>query len=310
MRPPILLCLPLALAACGGSWSNRDLEFSGALPSRAELRSKLPTATTTTSPLTSTGTRRDELNVGDPSKAYADTRSAQASFNGVLDTFLGVLDTVRGLPPTSRTNDARVWGPYPDSQHPGYQFSVEVHQASATEYSWRVSSQPAVGGAAVAIVDGAFTASATARQGQGALVVHVKDFRSQLAVDASLQALDRVDLSYRTDTSPIRVHMAFTFAPGSSSTLSAEYEYLEQADRSGVMAFTLRSASPEASQLDASARWSSLGDGRSDALVTAGTFAGASVSECWDQQFRVSYYVQRWSGGEVAGQPAACVTFP
>jgi hypothetical protein len=308
MRPPILLCL--ALAACGGSWSNRDLEFASALPSRAELRSKLPTAAATTSPLTGTGTRRDGLNVGDPSAAYADTKAAQASFNGVLDFFLGVLDTVRALPPTTRTGDTRTWGPYPDSQNSGYQFSVTVHQETATVFTWRVSAEPIAGGAALVIVDGAFTASAAPRQGQGALVVHVKDFRSQLTVDTSLQTMDQVDLSYRTDVSPIRVHMAFTFAPGSSSTLSAEYDYLEQADHAGAMAFTLRSTSPEATRLDASARWTALGDGRSDAVVTAGTFAGASVSECWDLQFKVAYYAQSWTGGQVAGVPAACATFP
>ena len=65
LRALLLLPLPLLLLACGGSWANRDLEFASALPSKAQLRSKLPTTTSTTSPLTGGLTsRRDGLLVG------------------------------------------------------------------------------------------------------------------------------------------------------------------------------------------------------------------------------------------------------
>lgn len=306
----LLLPLPLlALAACGGSWSNRDLEFANALPSRDDLRSKLPAGGT---PFAPPGVRRDLLDVGDPSQAYQDALAAQATFNGILDVFLSVLDRVRALPPTSRTTDSRTWGPYPDTGHLGFELAVTVAQTAPDTFAWRLAALPPAGGE-LTVVDGTFSTAAdggSARRGQGQLAVRLSNFKSQLGVDPALQVLDRVDLRYRTDVWPLEAFMDFTFQPGASSALSFKYHYLEQEDHSGSLNFLARTTLPQALQLDATARWTAQGAGRTQAQVTEGTYTGAAVIECWDTAFKVSYYQQAWPGGQVAGVPGSCPAFP
>jgi hypothetical protein len=301
MRPACLL-LPFLLVACGGSWSNRDLEFASVVPDREVLRSKLAGAPTSTPP------PDGGVEVGNPSQASVDAFAAQTRFNGILDYFLGVLDTVR-MPPTSRTASSRTWGPFPDATNAGYQFALTVTQGAATAFTWALVAQPIAGGPDLVIVDGAFTAASVAREGQGAMVVHVKDFKGKLLVDADFAALDRIDLAYRTDVLPRQVSMHFTFQPGASSNLSASYGYLERADQSGAMSFQARTTSLEATEFSTLAQWTTQGDGRSVAQVTQGTYQGTTIEECWDAQRRVSYHFESWPGGRRAGADSACPTF-
>ena len=44
MRRAILTTLLVVLAGCGGSWSNKDIEFLKVLPNRAQLAAKAPVA--------------------------------------------------------------------------------------------------------------------------------------------------------------------------------------------------------------------------------------------------------------------------
>src|SRR4051794_1016053 len=111
---PALLCL---LAACGGNFSNEDLEYLNALPTREALASKLPgTGTSSGSGLAQ---RRDRLSVGDPSQLYLDTQKASTDFNNGLDGLLSLLENIRTVPPTTRELDRRIWGPFPDNNNPG-----------------------------------------------------------------------------------------------------------------------------------------------------------------------------------------------
>jgi hypothetical protein len=293
-----------ALAACGGSWSNVDLQYASALPQRSVLRSKLSTAAAADA-----GQPSSAHAVGDPSQAYLDAKSAQTNFNGILDFFLAVLDTVRALPPSSRTADTRTWGPYPDSNNTGYEFSVTVHQLATDTFAWALTAQPTSGGATLTVVDGAFTATTTAAHGHGQLAVHLADFKAQLAVDGGLEVLDLIAIEYHTDASPLTVAMTFTFQPGATSNLAAWYDYLERDDHSGALHFVLDTSSPQTTELDTTAQWTAAGAGETVQQVKAGLYAGASITECWDAQFKLSYYLQSWTGGQLSGTPGACPTF-
>src|SRR3954469_15948977 len=105
-----VLILGVALAGCGGNYSNDDIAFLNALPHREDLTAKPPDSTGTTQ--SGLQTRQDGLAVGEPSKAYADTKGASDQVNGILEGFLGVVDTVRKFPPTARTENSRTWGPF------------------------------------------------------------------------------------------------------------------------------------------------------------------------------------------------------
>lgn len=300
----------VALAGCGGSWSNKDLEFVNTLPRTEDLRAKLPQTASSTSPLEGTPTRRDALEVGDASAAWASTRKASGEFNGILDTLLTILDKVRQVPPTTRSTDTRVWGPYPDNNNPGFDFQVVIKQVDATNFGWAIQSRRR-GGELFDVVTGAFKASVSAREGQGAMKVLVKDFRDVLKVDDNLKQLDELTIGYITDMFPHRVEMLFTFRQGSTSGLSAlGYTYREQQDSAGAMRFRLRSTSADLTVVDVNAAWLANGSGRSLSQVVEGNYTGATVTECWDTAFKVTYYAESWAGGKTAGDLASCVAVP
>ncbi len=304
------LAVVVAASACG-TWSNRDLEFANALPTASDLKSKLPVSSGTTSPLTGGIMRHhDGLNVGDPSDAYADAKSASTSFNGIIDFLLGTVDSVRSVPPTSRTTDSRTWGPFTDSNDPNARFQVVITAQEATAtFAW--SLQVSVGsGAFFDVVTGSFAATTgSVKKGQGSMVVHVKDFRDVLKVDDTFKQLDQIDVRYANDMSPTTVNMTFTFKAGASSGLSSiGYDYLENADHSGTMHFQLTSTDPDITVRDVRGGWLASGVGRAVNHVLQGTYAGAMITECWDQAFAVTYYSESWAGGVTNGQPTACAT--
>jgi hypothetical protein len=303
----LILTSAVLLAACGGNWSTRDLEFVNALPQRADLQARLP-AGTATQPLEGVSTRRDGLNVGDPSQAWAATKKASTDFNAMLDTVLAILDTVRLYPPTTRTDDTRVWGPYADSKNPGFEFQVSIQQTDATHFAWSLQARKRTGTFFDVIV-GVFDASVSARQGTGAMQVPVTNFKDQLNVDANFKALDRIDVGYQTASWPHRVDMAFTFSPGNMSGLSTiGYTYRTKEDTSGAMVFQVRTTNTGATALTTTALWNPSGAGRAQAVVTEGTYTGATVNECWGTAAKVVYYAESWAGGQVNGLASDCVT--
>ncbi|MBL8938278.1 MAG: hypothetical protein JNM69_27180 [Archangium sp.] len=305
----VLLFSVLVITACGGSWSNRDLEFAAALPSRADLSSKLPTASTTGQPLS----RSDGLNAGEPSQAYADTKKAVSEFNGLLDFFLGVLDSVRSVPPTARDGQSRTWGPFTAKDNPGFQFQVIIALV-ATEpqetFGWKLQVRKLGTQAWVDVVRGNFQASPeTVRKGMGTIEVPVKDFRDLITVDPNFRQLDSIVIGYFTAGFPNTAQMAFTFAPGNTSGLSgAGYAAKRLQDGSGAMGFSLRSLDPNTTRLDTVSKWRADGAGVSVANVVEGNYRGATRTECWNASFKVTYFKENWPGGQESGNASTCVS--
>lgn len=306
LRLSCALAAVVTASACGGSWSNKDLEFLGALPSRAELKSKLPGVATTSSPLL--GRTQAELGVGEPSKAYADAQKASRDFNGLLDSLLTVVDTIRQLPPTQRSASSRRWGPYPDSKNPGAEFVLDMTQTDAKTYAYvvRVRKAPADW---VDILEGAFVASEQLTRGAGQLRLLPAAAKAVISVGAPLDQLEKVEVGYFTADFPKRVDMALTFVPGASSGLSAlGYVYREQASGAGAIAYQVRSTSADVTVADAVALWNPDGAGRAALQVKEGRYTGAATAECWDAGFKVVFFKEGWTGGASGGEQSACAT--
>lgn len=308
MRSTILLSVSM-LTACGGSWSNRDLEFAAALPQRDALTSKLPTSASSGQPLS----RSDGLNAGEPSRAYADTKDAAKTFNDILGFFLGVVETVRKVPPTSRTTNSRTWGPFSAQDNPGFQFQVVI-ALTATEpkdtFGWKVQARKLGTQDWLDLVRGNFQATETVLKGRGQFEVPVKEFKSQIPItDEKLAALDQVVIGYVTDADPSLSSMTFTFAPGNPELLSAGgYQARQKADGSGAMGFVIKSTNPMTSRLDIVSKWRGDGAGVSVATVSEGTYSGATRIECWNAAFKVSYFRETWPGGQESGVATDCVS--
>jgi hypothetical protein len=295
----------LLLSACGGNWSNADLAFANALPRRDDLKSRLPSSSSS-QPLESVGTRRDGLVVGDPSGAWAQTRKAATDYNGLLDLVLGVVDQVRAVAPTTRTTDTRTWGPFADSNNPGREVQVVISRADEVNFAWGIESRP-TNGEFIRILTGNFVATDTARRGRGTFTVHVKGFRDVVKIADQVKELDQIDVGYVTDLFPKRVEMLFQVKPGSTLGISSlGYTARAQEDGSGAMRFVYTLPGADVSELEINAAWKPTGEGRALGVVTRGTYTGFNITECWGKSFTVVHYAESWIGGVVSGPAGDC----
>jgi len=292
----------LLIPACG-NWSNDDLEFLNAMPDKESLRAKIPTGTT--GGLSGEGTRRDALAIGERSKLYSDTRGASDQFNGLLNFLLRALDFVRTLPPTTRTSDSRTWGPWDDSENPGFQFRVVIKKASDTQFVYAFQHR-LKGGEFFDTVTGEFRPTPTLRKGKGGLTIHGAG-ATQLKDGKLFDTIEKIEMAYVTDQLPVTVVMKMTARPGQPLT-TLEYGYQENADQSGGIGFRTIGTDPNVIQLDTGTAWLSSGAGYGVATVIEGTYRGATHFECWDASFNTSYVKQTWPGGVELGDPATCVT--
>ena len=97
-----------------------------------------------------------------------------------------------------------------------------------------------------------------------------------------------------------------------SGDFTFDYAYAESADGSGDFQFALDSDFEENGSASEQAlirsRWLDDGEGRADALLSGGDLGGIEVqaSECWDEQFRRSYYTDSVGYQATEGDAGSC----
>src|SRR5450432_2476152 len=101
-----LLALVVVVAVGCGDYSNEDLEFMNALPESDALQANIP-------PVTSA------VELANEAELARSTHDTTRGFNGMLATLVGIVDGVRSYPPTARTANTRVWGPFPTARSKG-----------------------------------------------------------------------------------------------------------------------------------------------------------------------------------------------
>ena len=113
----------LALAAGCGDWSNEDLRFLAALPTRADLRVEVPV---------DPAARPPDLCPKGESTVWLEGKPTSDQLNGGVEWIVGLVDEVRRHDPRRRTEDRREWGPFDDERHPGKEIVI-VMQRGAEE---------------------------------------------------------------------------------------------------------------------------------------------------------------------------------
>ncbi|EAU65289.1 hypothetical protein [Stigmatella aurantiaca] len=222
MRPlfPALLGL---LTACGGNFSNEDLEYLNALPTREELASKLPDSAAFS------GRRGERLSVGEPSPLYQDTRQASDNFNTLLDELLTLVETIRALPPTTREPHRRTWGPFTDTNQPGHEARfVMERQEDANVFTYQFQFKPIQADDSEwwSFLAGAFRADAGVRKGEGELHLFVGEAVAKGLHVEGLHPLQQLDVVYQTRELPTRVEMRL-IAQSPSAPAEVRYTYRE-----------------------------------------------------------------------------------
>ncbi|XXF80440.1 hypothetical protein P2318_12000 [Myxococcaceae bacterium GXIMD 01537] len=308
MRTPraALLCLAAAgLAACGGNFSNDDLEFLNALPQRQDLATKLPQSTRSGG---GQGPRAlATLGLGGDSELFADTRRTSDEFNQSVDALLALLENIRTLPPTERAEDRRAWGPYPDREHPGHELRfVMARNGGQFDYHLQFRKEGSGEEGWWSFLSGTFRADAGIRKGEGELHLFLADARTRGLRMTGLTLFKQLDIGYQTRALPTRVELLFT----STSALlpDTRYQYRELPGNLGELRFVLkdRDAIPGGllEEVEIVSRWTPDQGGMGGFVILAGDLKGASSTECWDASGRVTWLKRSWELG--LGDPASC----
>ncbi|MBN1208129.1 MAG: hypothetical protein JXB05_24925 [Myxococcaceae bacterium] len=290
---PALLGL---LTACGGNFSNEDLEYLNALPTREALASKLPDSSA--SSVGGLRQRADQLSVGDPSSLYLDTRKASAEFNSALDGLLTLLENIRTVPPTTREPGRRTWGPWPDRNQPGHDVRFVMDRQGAF-FAYSLQFKPSKDGddAWWSFLEGSFKADAGIRKGEGELHLFVDDAVAKGINVGGLRGLTQLDVGYQNKALPSRVEMIFT-APPPSATPELRYTYRELPGGFGEMRFLVKSTDAVPGGLledvEITSRWTPDRGGVGTFVILEGDLKGASYRECWNAEGRVSFAKKSW----------------
>ncbi len=300
----MLALLLTSFAGACGNYSNEDLDFQLALPQQSDVEAKLQVAVR-----------------ADSAQYFQATRSAVTTFNAMALEMLDLVDAVRANTPSTRNGDQRVWGPFPDNKHPGWEVRVVMQRStvSATQLQMQywVQVRPVGQGdsAWVSFLDGNYTSQGSARLGQGELHLEVQAARTALYPvddDAGLRNLDHIDLTYSNADYPITVSMQIVEVPG-SNTQSGDYEYQQQQDGSGSMQFTWQGLTQAGTSVSATmeAEWLGSGAGRADLILEPTGLDITLGTDCWggDTVATYSYRLHDDVTGQVRsdGSAASCL---
>lgn len=289
-----MLALVLAVSACG-NYSNDDIAFLDALPSKAQLDSNLASAPASAK-TSGSGVSASEapgmwsaLAVGQTAELATDTRGASEAFNAGIFLVLDLLQQVTALPPSERKPNERVWGPYPAAGHAGWVDELVMTRDGA-DFTYQGRVRRSGTEAWTTVLTGAFHATGGIRKGEGDVHLDVPALISSGFDPTASADVSSVDLSYQTAVSPITVDLVLAQV-GSNVPLAA-YSYEGADDGSGGMRFSVQIGS---STLDVRSEWLSSGAGRADAEYLAGSYVGATYTQCWDVSDGILYSSQSWA---------------
>ncbi|NBD13175.1 hypothetical protein GTY96_29855 [Corallococcus sp. c25j21] len=302
MREHVMRNLALALTsllavACGGDFSNDDLEFQNALPQREDLAAKLPASARASQGL---GTRTQRLGLqvlGGTSGLALQAYTAGSQFNASVDGLLALLELFRNAPPTTRETDRRIWGPFPADDHPGHELRFVMERTGA-EFNYLLQFRPQGAGEGDwwTYLPGSFKADGGIRKGEGTLALDFKAARAKGFDTKGAEGVDRLDIAYQTKTPPTNVLLLFT-AKGAALP-DTRYASRQTPEGLGEMAFRLPGEDLVPGglleTLDIVARWTPDGRGVLVLTILEGDAKGAKYTECWDARTRITFMQRNW----------------
>ncbi|MBI5548648.1 MAG: hypothetical protein HY901_32605 [Deltaproteobacteria bacterium] len=305
MRRLLLVIVPVVVASC--SWSDLDAEFLAAMPQRADLKVIPPTQVGQQQQgLGSSddlGTRQDELQ----SEKFQGLNDTAAGLNTMIDGLTGGLDTVRQVPPSLREPERRVWGPYPDKDHPGLDIQVAiVHGPDAYAYSAEWRKQGTQDGFE-AVITGNFKGE-KAKGGSGEFTLDMDKARSigvARADDPGSKDWRTLTLTYDHGAEATDVWLTQLLVAGAQ----LDYHHSRGKDGSGSMAYKLDKEDLFSKwTLLVQARWlasragvlSAIAKNERDPLAPVGHYA-----ECWSDSLDLVYRSQDYADQQCA-RPLEC----
>jgi len=243
MRSPSSLAVALLLLASGcGTWSNEDVRFLEALPTREELRVEVPVDA---APVASTEGRTALAACSGLGSAetWLWAKPTSDRLNASVEWVIGLVDVVRRYPPTSRLEDGRIWGPFDDDKHPGNELRIVILRSFpggpdgpvVHAYSFEARRR-AEGGAYSAILAGTFLGPSALR-GSGSLALFFDEIWRLGMADPDAPR-GEMNVAYDRSADPRRVELTLVQSPG-FGLARFNYEFKGYADGRGRLAYAI-----------------------------------------------------------------------
>jgi hypothetical protein len=321
LLPLVVVVTALMSVACG-DFSQEDLVFRAALPSKSEVAVVPPGVSananadvvTRTFAGTNTTTQAIDATCGrDDLRCHA--QQLATGVNTVSGALLDLVDRITALPPTTRAPGKRIWGPVHLSDGDvSVRFEMTLQDDGAT-YAFCLHGRAGnfdastidhiachAAGAAVPLNDisgftqvlvGTFKPGVVpgegARTGAGSLTFEAGAVGA-IRHDANLQGTLTVDFDHTGGVVDNHVHLANVIVPGTGETHDDDAVFHSDADGSGSFVFSVfldlvaGGLGNRAELLQVSSRWTAALSGRADASVTGGDAGdvGYHATQCWD----------------------------
>jgi hypothetical protein len=255
--------------------------------------------------------------VGQIADYYALTRQVTRDLNGGAAWVLLVVHTVVQFPATSVDGDVYTWGPWTGNALDPAEWQLVVTANDDDTYDWelegRSKSTPEDG--FLAVISGHAVPGDEPHRGSGEFTI---DFDTGERVNPIDNTPDtgRIDVTYdleNRDGTAATVTMHAEGIDTLGNPGSFDYAYAENDDGSGDFQFALDADLEEngsaAEQALIRSRWLETGAGRADAFLSGGDLDAIEVeaSECWDEQFRRTFYTDSVDFSPTEGDPESCV---
>lgn len=293
-----LACLLAApLCACESDLSNdvfhADEAFLQAVPRRAVLH----LSATPESVEAAQGLETAARALGaETAELYRVTRNVTYSVDHqIFGTLRGVEDIV-ALPPTERTDDRRVWGPYREALSP-VEVRFVMDRGDDDHFTYAFEQRP-VGGVFAPVVHGdwAPAGAATDEAGEGAFTVELAQFGGA----------GRVEVEFVRHAGGVDFDLALLGVADAPGLATTDARYLARRAPDGGGELIVAYPAEETGVWHLKSRWQADGAGRGDAFLETDAGERVEVSECWDTDFDRVYASAPGEAG-TAGDAAACV---
>ncbi|MBA3538362.1 MAG: hypothetical protein H0T79_01925 [Deltaproteobacteria bacterium] len=279
------------------------------------LRRAIPTADQVAIKLPGDASRT----VGQLADWYVATRNVTRTFNGGSAWVLILVHTIVQFPVTSVDDDVYTWGPWSGALDPA-EYKLDVRDVGDGTYEYQLSGRSKTQPAAQfeVVIAGVSDPRLGELKGNGEFLIDfdasrrvnpIVDSDSGSGMIDSGEARGTVIATY--DLTARHLDLAINSRDVNDQPVLADYAYNETVEGGGDMTFAIAADTGGGAGVENAtlrSRWLVSGSGRADGRVTGGDLGTDEItaSECWDTQFRRSYYIDSANFQPTEGDLATC----
>jgi hypothetical protein len=267
----------LALAGCG-NYSTEDLRFLAALPTRGDLRVRVPVAATASQSL-SQATAACPFGTA---TVWLQGKPASDGFNAGVDQVLALVDSVRRATPTHRSADRREWGPFDDEKHPGIEIIVVMQRwwpddpGAPPQHQYGFAARPKGTSWWTPVLTGTFV-GASASAGSGSVTLDF-DAVHALGMNDAGTPHGTMPIQYDRSTDPSTIDLLLL--QGGFGLVGFAYGYAGYADGNGRFDYAFLGATGDL--LKVTAGFDPAGAGRAEVSYRTALGLTGGFKQCWD----------------------------